>query len=120
MKKIKQHSIMLFVFLLISGISIGQDNAKVVSIFNLGTIEYAYLFDESNQIYLKTTAFQTGTISEGQEIELIPFVSNLDPKIEKQLSIDGQNISIYAELLINDNFSMPLRPFMECPGLKVT
>jgi hypothetical protein len=118
MKKIKQHSIMLFVFLLISGISIGQDNAKVVSIFNLGTIEYAYLFDESNQIYLKTTAFQTGTISEGQEIELIPFVSNLDPKIEKQLSIDGQNISIYAELLINDNFSMPLSAVYGMPWVE--
>lgn len=106
-KKNKQNPLILFLFLIISGISIGQENARVVSVFNLGIIEYAYLFDESNQTYLKTTAFQTGTISEGQEVQIIPFVNNLDPKIEKQLNVDGQNLSIYAELLVNDAFSLP-------------
>lgn len=118
MKKIKHRAIILFVLLFLSKISIGQENAKVVSIFNLGIIEYAYLFDESNQMYLKTTAFQSGTITEGQEVELIPFVSNLDPRIEKQLKIDGQNVAIYAELLLNDNFSLPLSAVYGMPWVE--
>lgn len=106
-KKIKQYSLMLLLLTVFSGKLFGQENARVVAIFNLGIVEYAYLFDESNQLYLKSTAFQSGSITEGQDVELIPFTTNSDPKIEKQLKIDGQNLAIYAELLLNDNFSLP-------------
>jgi hypothetical protein len=106
-KKIKQYSLMLLLLTVFSGKLFGQENARVVAIFNLGIVEYAYLFDESNQMYLKSTAFQSGSITEGQDVELIPFTTNSDPKIEKQLKIDGQNVAIYAELLLNDNFSLP-------------
>lgn len=106
-KKIKQYFFMLTLLTAFSSKLFGQENARVVAIFNLGVIEYAYLFDESNQLYLKSTAFQTGSLSEGQDVELIPFTTNSNPKIEKQLKIDGQNSSIYAELLLNDNFSLP-------------
>lgn len=106
-KKIKQYFFMLTLLTVFSSKLFGQENARVVAIFNLGVIEYAYLFDESNQLYLKSTAFQTGSLSEGQDVELIPFTTNSNPKIEKRLKIDGQNSSIYAELLLNDNFSLP-------------
>ncbi len=103
-KKIKQYSLMLLFLTVFSGRLFGQENARVVAIFNLGIIEYAYLFDESNQLYLKSTAFQSGSITEGQDVELIPFTTNSNPKIEKQLKINGQNVAIYAELLLTKTF----------------
>jgi hypothetical protein len=117
-KKIKQYSLMLLFLTVFSGRLFGQENARVVAIFNLGIIEYAYLFDESNQLYLKSTAFQSGSITEGQDVELIPFTTNSNPKIEKQLKINGQNVAIYAELLLNDNFSLPASALFGMPWVE--
>ncbi len=117
MKK-KINGLLLFFTLFFSSLSFSQNLQGVTySILNVGSMDYAYIYVESENVFYKTAAYNQGLLFIDKEVEII-----VDPIQNTQynayVTAEDIQIGVYATALQTDLFTLPLTSVYGMPILE--
>lgn len=114
MKNQSKNLILLFFLGFIVSIK-AQVIGKVENVLNLGSIDYSYILVE-DQGYYKTSAYQSGLLSTGDEVEI---VSGEIPNSNYRsfIKTGNSNIGVYAVRIETETFSMPVNSAYGMPSV---
>lgn len=108
---------------LIMSLSIGCSWAQsitgnVYSTLNFGTVDYSYIIDSERGVFYKTSAFQTGLLTVGDEVTMIIDPDNHDVFNIQVKKKTAEIIICYAARVKTESFVMPINSVYDMPILE--